>query len=126
MTKGRVGEGTPFHLQLLMNIIDMTHYPFTKLIIDREFTQTEYKELMSLLTELDHTYQSQKEQGLLNFSSLLVHFAGMLNEKVSPTETITSLKEEKLFVELMNEFENILEDEYNDDRDVSYSRYISI
>jgi len=113
MTKGRVGEGTPFHLQLLMNIIDMTHYPFTKLIIDREFTQTEYNELMSLLTELDHTYQSQKEQGLLNFSSLLVHFAGMLNEKLSPTETITSLKEEKLFVELMNEFENILEDEYN-------------
>lgn len=113
MTKGKEGVGTPFHLQLLMNIIDMTHYPFTKLIIDREITQTEYNELMSLLTELDYTYHSQKEQGLLNFSSLLVHFAGMLNEKLSPTETIASLKEEKLFVDLMNEFQKILEDEYN-------------
>src|SRR5699024_11870456 len=104
MTKGRVGEGTPFHLQLLMNIIDMRHYPFTKLIIDREITQTEYNELMSLLTELDHMYQSQKEQGLLNFSSLLVHFAGMLNEKLSPTETIISLKEEELSLNLLIDF----------------------
>ena len=96
-----------------MNMIDMNCYPFTKLVIEKNLTQKEYNELFDLLTNLNKTYQSQKEQGLLNFSSLLVHFAGMLNEKLSPTETMKALKEEGLFVELINEFLNIMEEEYN-------------
>ena len=109
LEKDQICDDVSFHVQLLMNIIDMNQYPFTKLIIERKLTQTEYSEIFNLLTKLDKTYQLQKEQGLLNFSSLLIHFAGMLNEKLSPTETITALINEGLFVNLMNEFLNIME-----------------
>lgn len=111
MKEDQVTDGAMFHLQLLMNIIDMNCYPFTKLVIEKKLTQKEYNELFTLLIELEATYLSQKEQGLLNFSSLLIHFAGMLNEKLAPEETIEALIKEGLFVELMKVFLDVMQTE---------------
>ncbi|WP_249870175.1 DUF1878 family protein [Oceanobacillus saliphilus] len=103
-------DGPSFHIQLLSKIIDMNQYPLTKLIIENNITQEEYMELMKMIKGLNDTYECQKEEGFLDFSSLLIHFAGMLNEKLDPNETINALKKEDCFPELMEEFSNILEE----------------
>ncbi|WP_246187688.1 DUF1878 family protein [Ornithinibacillus caprae] len=100
-----------FHLQLLTKTLDMQKYPFIKLIIERTITNEEYDELFHLLHTLNSKYEVQKEDGLLDFSSLLIHFAGMLNEKLDPNETIFALKAEGYFVELMNTFIKIIEED---------------
>ncbi|MBO8156181.1 MAG: DUF1878 family protein [Bacillaceae bacterium] len=109
MEKGKQSvEMTKFQMDLLMNVIDWDHYPFTKIIIQKGLTKNEFQELMDMLRELDEKYHLQKEEGLLDFTSLLVHFAGMLNEKLDPNETIKALEKEKIYPELMTEFINIL------------------
>ncbi|MEW9675039.1 DUF1878 family protein [Lentibacillus sp. L22] len=100
-----------FHLQLLAKLIDMKQYPFSKLIIDHRVTFQEYKDLLDLLANLNEQYGIQKEEGLLNFTALLVHFAGMLTVKLDPTETIFALKKEGYYPSLMDEFIKILEDD---------------
>ena len=64
---------------------------------------------MKMLYDINQKYEVQKEEGLLDYTSLLIHFAGMLNEKLHPDITIASLKEEGYFVPLMEEFTRILE-----------------
>ena len=102
---------TLFHIQLLSRVIDMDRYPFVKLIIEKELSREECSELMKLLVEINQMYEVQKEEGLLDYTSLLIHFAGMLNEKLHPDITIASLKHEGYFVPLMDEFSRILERE---------------
>lgn len=100
---------TSFQIQLLSQIIDMKKYPFIKLVIEHNISQDEHNELFTLLKHQHDTYEEQKEEGLLDFSSLLMEFAGRLNEKLNPTETIIALRKENYFPELMDEFIKILE-----------------
>lgn len=108
MTGKKESIDTSFHLKLLLNIINIEEYPFTKLVIEKNVSCNEYEELFKLLNELDQTYHQQKQEGLLDFSSLFIHFAGMLTNKLSPTETIEAIKQEGLFMELMEEFIQII------------------
>ncbi|HLR81433.1 MAG TPA: DUF1878 family protein [Bacillota bacterium] len=101
---------TTFHLQLLLKTMNIEPYPFTKLVIMNNLSDQEYEELFTLLEGLNETYEAQKEDGLLDFTSLLVHFAGMLNQKLHPTETIYALKKEGYFPKLMSEFVQIIND----------------
>ncbi|WP_404451662.1 YhaI family protein [Virgibacillus necropolis] len=98
-----------FHVQLLSKLIDVDKYPFVKLVIENNITEEEYTELFQLLQMLEDNYKSQKEEGFLNFTSLLIHFAGMLNEKLEPNETIYALEREGYFPHLLKEFNNLLE-----------------
>jgi len=98
-----------FHIQLLSRIIDMNQYPLTKLMIEKNISRNEYRELLDMLHKLNKNYERQKEEGFLDFTSLLVHFAGMLNEKLQPGETIKALKKEGYFPSLMDEFARILD-----------------
>jgi|SRR5699024_2371207 len=87
-------ETINFYLQLLSKTIDMDRYPFTKMVIENNITKAEYINLFHLLESLHDQYMSQKKEGFLDFSSLLVKFAGMLNEKLVPTATVYALKKE--------------------------------
>ncbi|GGB51570.1 DUF1878 family protein [Virgibacillus dakarensis] len=98
-----------FHLQLLSKLIDIKQYPFIKLIIEHNITFQEYNNLFLLLDKLNEQYESQKEEGFLDFTSLLVHFGGMLTEKLDPNDTIFALKREGYFPSLMGEFIKIIE-----------------
>jgi Protein of unknown function (DUF1878) len=93
-----------FQLQLLSKIIDIKKYPFTKLVMVHKLTEDEYNELFTLLEGMDREYRQQKEEGLLDYSSHLVKFAGMLNEKLNPTETIFALHKEGYYPDLLGEF----------------------
>ncbi|WP_042149170.1 DUF1878 family protein [Paucisalibacillus sp. EB02] len=93
-----------FQLQLLSKIIDINKFPFTKLVMEHRLTEDEYNKLFSLLEDMNREYRQQKEEGLLNYSSHLVKFAGMLNEKLDPTETVYALHKEGYYPELLGEF----------------------
>lgn len=88
----------------------MNQYPVIKLIIEHNLTRKEYSEMMDMIEGLNETYELQKEEGLLDFTSLLIQFAGMLNEKLNPNETIEALKSEGCYPLLMSEFSKILEE----------------
>ncbi|OZU87921.1 hypothetical protein CIL03_14560 [Virgibacillus indicus] len=97
-----------FHIQLLSKIIDMDQYPVIKLIIENNISREEFSELIQMLEMLDESYVQQKEEGFMDFTSLLVHFAGMLNEKLNPNHLIFALKKEGYFPSLMDEFIKII------------------
>ncbi|GGJ92286.1 hypothetical protein GCM10007063_13610 [Lentibacillus kapialis] len=102
-------ETINFYLQLLSRTIDTNRYPFTRMIIINNVTKSEFKTLLKLLEGLHYQYITQKEEGFLDFSSLLVQFAGMLNEKLNPDETVYALKKEGYYPSLMEEFIHVLE-----------------
>lgn len=110
----KLNDEFSFQIQLLLDIVEIKNYPFTKLVIERSFMEDEYQELLRQLEELNGDYLFQKEQGFLNFSSLLVNFAGMLNEKLLPEETILALKSEGIYIEMMDEFIRVMENEFQD------------
>lgn len=102
-------EGLPvntlsFHLSLISDLISKDEYPFTKLMIDKAMTEHEYDELFRLLEELNSCFIQQKEEGLLDYTKLLVHFAGMLNEKLHPDETLNALRKEGHYTEMIDTF----------------------
>lgn len=103
------GDTTSFHIQLLSNILDLTKYPMTQLMIENNLTKEEYDEFLQLLHRLHTEYELQKGEGFLNFTSLLIHFAGMLNEKLDPNITIYALKKEGYYPSLLTEFIRIIE-----------------
>jgi hypothetical protein len=102
-------DTTAFHLHLLSKLIDMEQYPFMKLVIANNISYQEYRDLMQLLELLHTQFKAQKEEGFLDFTSLLVHFAGMLTEKLNPDETIFALKKEGYFPSLLAAFIHIME-----------------
>lgn len=99
---------TSFQIQLLSKIIDIDRYPFIKLIMEHQISEEEYQRLFTLLERQQKVYLEQKEEGLLDFTSLLVEFAGLLTEKLDPTETILALRKENYFKDLMDEYVKLL------------------
>ena len=88
----------------------MNQYPVIKMIIEHNLTRKEYNEMMEMIQSLNDAYELQKEEGLLDFISLLIQFAGMLNEKLDPNKTIEALKLDGYYPMLMSEFSKILEE----------------
>lgn len=93
-----------FHIQLLSTIIDGDKYPLVKLIIENHVTKDEYESMLHLLQVLRDKYEAQTEAGFVDFTPLLIHFAGMLTAKLNPDQTIYALKREGYYPSLMNKF----------------------
>lgn len=96
-----------FYVRLLTQMKLIEDYPFTKMVIEEGVTKDEYQELMKLLTSLHNQYEEQKEAGMLDFTQLLIHFAGMLPIKLHPDLVMNTLIKEGINKELMKEFLNI-------------------
>ncbi|MDL4842755.1 DUF1878 family protein [Aquibacillus rhizosphaerae] len=94
-------EKLQFKVRLLLDICDMNKYPFTKIVIDSELTNDEYQGVIQLLEEINTYFINQKEEGFLNFESLLIHFVGLLNTKLNPEETMHALVKEGYYPSLM-------------------------
>ncbi|WP_337193901.1 DUF1878 family protein [Pontibacillus yanchengensis] len=101
-------EMIAFHVRLLSQMSKTDHYPFTKMILEKGLKEEEYQEVLSLLHTLQNMYEEQKEEGLLDYTSLLIHFAGMLNMKLHPDDTMDALHKEGKYEELMEEFKKCL------------------
>lgn len=109
MNENEANNLTGFQIQLLTRIIDIKKFPFTKLVMERSVTEKEYSELFAMLEKLNMEYRQQKEEGLLDYSSHLIRFVGMLTEKLDPTETIFALKREGYYPELLGEFIRLMQ-----------------
>ncbi|PAV29346.1 hypothetical protein CIL05_12960 [Virgibacillus profundi] len=96
--------------------MDMEQYPLIKLIIENNITKEEYNELLNMLEMLNESYESQKEEGFMDFTSLLIHFAGMLNEKLNPNQMICALKKEGYYPSLMDEFAKVIKRDREDSK----------
>lgn len=102
-------EHSSYHIQLLTELVNMDKHPMTQLIIDNNLSKEEWEELIDMLNHLNARYKEQK--GLVDFTPLLIEFAGRLNEKLNPNETIVALKKEKYFPSLMHIFIRIIKRE---------------
>ncbi|MDY0406244.1 DUF1878 family protein [Virgibacillus sp. 179-BFC.A HS] len=104
---------TAFHIRLLLNILDVTQYPFTKMIIEHNIGKTTYEDFLLFLEKLDGEYRSQKREGLLDFSSLLTIFSEKLPRGLTTAETVQALYHESYYPELMKEFITLMENGEN-------------
>ncbi|MCA1022580.1 DUF1878 family protein [Halobacillus litoralis] len=89
-----------FQLKLLSSMKEIDRYPFTKLVIERNLTEREYDETMNLLQTLSDIYEAEREEGLLDYSSLLFHYAGMVCWKLPITQSLAALHSEGYYKEL--------------------------
>ncbi|WP_163529633.1 DUF1878 family protein [Halobacillus ihumii] len=85
-----------FQVHLLLNVKEMKHYPFTQMVVNHGLTEAEYLETIRLFEELEHTYEQNQEDGLIDHSPLLIHFAGMLCYKMPVEATIMAMYEENI------------------------------
>ncbi|WP_110114385.1 DUF1878 family protein [Bacillus sp. CGMCC 1.16541] len=98
-----------YYIELLSGTTALQHRPFVELIIKKELTKQEAKDVYKLCEELNNLYGEQKAEGLVDFTPLLTQFVGMLNYKLKPNETIQALRKEGLYLPLMNELQSIVE-----------------
>lgn len=90
-----------FYQRLLAEMVSGERFSFYKLIIEKGLSEAEMLEVVRLVDELNERFEEQKEMGYIHFSSLLIHFAGMLNPKLKPAETIAALKKQGINKNLM-------------------------
>jgi len=100
-------ETLTFYVQLLMQMEELEKYPFIKMLIEKGVTEKEYQELIMLLSNISEEFDNQKEAGMLDFTGLLIHYAGKLNPKLHPDELMDALIEEKRFLEVMVQLKKI-------------------
>lgn len=98
-----------FQLKLLLEVEEINKYPFKKLVIERELTEQEYNETLTLLQTLTDTYEKDAELGLIDHSALLIHYAGMLCYKLPVEETLYALDKEGLYPALTKKLIDILQ-----------------
>lgn len=109
MKKNHDMETLSLYVHLLMEMDQVDKYPFIKMIIQKGVTEKEYQELMVLLSNIHEEYHSQKEMGMLDFTGLLIQYAGELNSKLHPDELMDALIQEKRYLEVMSELKRIRE-----------------
>ncbi|KGX86167.1 DUF1878 family protein [Pontibacillus marinus] len=100
-------ETLTFYVQLLMEMKELEKYPFIKMLIAKGVTEKEYQELIMLLSNISEEFEAQKEAGMLDFTGLLIHYAGKLNPKLHPDELMDALIAENRFLEVMIQLKKI-------------------
>lgn len=90
-----------FHQRLLAKVISEEKTAFYQLVIEKDLTEEEMLEVIQLVKQLQEQLEEQKEMGYVHFSSLLIHFAGMLNPKLKPYETLKALEGQEICLSLI-------------------------
>lgn len=98
-----------FYLERLMEIKEFDQYPFVKMVIQNGVTEKEYQELIMLLSNINDEFKAQKEAGLLDFTRLLIQFAGELTPKLHPDDLMDALIKEKRYFDLMTHLKKVRE-----------------
>jgi hypothetical protein len=98
-----------YYHSLLLQMIDREKKPFYYLIMQAGLTKEEVDETLKLCETLSEEYEKQKAEGLIVFTPLLTHFAGMLHPKLPLEQTIDALLKQQMFVPLMTEFQQLLQ-----------------
>jgi hypothetical protein len=94
-------ERLEFYNQLTIESVDLSSYPFFRLIMEKKLTEEETKQVILLCDELEKIFLMQSEEGFVHYTPLLIQFAGMLTPKLKPRETIAALLQQGKYVLLL-------------------------
>jgi 1-deoxy-D-xylulose 5-phosphate reductoisomerase len=94
-------ERLEFYNQLTIESVDLTSYPFFRLVMEKKLTEQEVNDIIQLCDELEKIFFMQKESGFVHYTHVLIHFAGMLTPKLNPRETILALLHQEKYISLM-------------------------
>jgi hypothetical protein len=97
-------ETLEYYQTLLLQMIESTHLPFYRLVMERGLNKGEIEELYKLCNELSLIHEEQKAQGLVIYTDLLTQFAGQLNSKLDIVETVQAMSKQGLYSSLMKDF----------------------
>ncbi|WP_164988907.1 DUF1878 family protein [Fictibacillus sp. S7] len=95
-------ERLEYYNRLTVQSINLRTYPFYTLVMEKHLTEAEVEDVLSLCNELHRRFTAQTENGYVQYLPLLLHFAGMLNSKLKPGETIEVLRLQGIHPELMD------------------------
>jgi len=101
-------ERLEYHQKLLINMLQYSNEPFTKLIVLKGLSEEEVCTFHSLCEELSNKLEEQKAEGFVYFNPLLDEFSNRLNPKLHVRETVEACYQQRLHVELMSEFIKVL------------------
>ncbi|MGO4887484.1 DUF1878 family protein [Anaerobacillus sp. MEB173] len=104
-------ERLEFYQRILMKMVKSNEFPFFQIVIEKALTEQEMIEVFSLCEELEKQLEEQREDGFIHYTSLLVHFVGMLNSKLDPLRTIKALSQQNLYNSLMEKLEELIQKE---------------
>ena len=90
-----------YHQRLLLEMMQTQKFPAYELIIKKDLTEDEVRELVDLCEELTLQYEQQKEEGFVYFLPLLTQFVSSINKKLDPEETIHAFLRQGMFLPLM-------------------------
>ncbi|WP_216829384.1 DUF1878 family protein [Alkalihalobacterium elongatum] len=90
-----------FQHSLLLKMIDKNSFPFFSLALEKDLSEREVEQVLTLCEELQKKYEEQCELGFVHHTPLLVHFVGMLPEKLPISETLSALKAQSLYTDLI-------------------------
>ncbi|MFV8826907.1 DUF1878 family protein [Alkalihalobacterium sp. APHAB7] len=91
-----------FQHRLLLKMIDRNSFPFYSLALEKDLSEGEVEQVLMLCQELQKEYEEQCELGFVHHTPLLVHFVGMLPEKLPIAETLQALKAQNLYIDLID------------------------
>jgi hypothetical protein len=97
-----------YYQRLLVQMADAEKYPFYLSVMKTGLSAEEIEDIHRICAELEQMLAEQKEQGLLDYMSLLTLFAGQLNHKLPVDDTILALHKQGMYVPLMTEFKKII------------------
>jgi Protein of unknown function (DUF1878) len=94
-------ERLEFYNLLTIESVDLTSYPFFRLVMEKKLTEQEVNDIIQLCDELEKLFFMQVEAGFVHYTPLLIHFTGMLTPKLKPKETILALLHQEKYISLM-------------------------
>jgi hypothetical protein len=94
-------ERLEYYQKLMIELVETSKWPFHHLVMVRQLTESDVRELFGLCENLMDEYKIQKAEGFVSFFPLLDTFKHSLNPKLSALEVIHALDQENLFVPLM-------------------------
>ncbi|MBU8905454.1 DUF1878 family protein [Desertibacillus haloalkaliphilus] len=105
----RVGR-LEYYKRIFVEMVDKERFPFYYLMVENDLTEEEVEEVYALCEHLNQQLEEQRDSGLLNYTSLLIHFVGMLNVKLNPEVTIQALYKQGYYQPLMLRLRSLIEE----------------
>lgn len=98
-----------FYQRLLGETVDTNQYPWFRLVMERNLSEEEVKDVFELFRALETEKEELREAGLLDLTPLLLHYVGMLNHGLEPLLTAKALHHQGHFQELTDDLIRLME-----------------
>lgn len=94
-------ERLEYHQKLLLKMVQAPDYSFYRLVIEKNLTEQEVEEFLSLCSRLNMEFKKEKEEHFVFYAPLFQDFKKQLNIRLQPKEVIEACMKQKMYPELM-------------------------